>query len=96
MARVTIETVEQMARLARLALTREECASYARQLEQVLEYADSIQKLDISDVPPMSHAGTASVLREDVEASRLPREVATAAASDADDGLFRVPRVIPG
>ncbi len=96
MARVTLETVEQIARLARLSLSREECARFARQLEQILEYADSIQKLDTADVPPMSHAGTASVLREDVEAARLPREVATAAAPDADDGLFRVPRVIPG
>ena len=96
MARVTVETVDHVARLARLSLTPEERETFARQLDEVLAYAESIQALDTRDVEPMSHARTAEVLRDDAPEPELPRERALAAAPDASDGLFRVPRVIGG
>ena len=96
MARVTVDTVDHVAQLANLSLTPEERATFARQLDEVLAYAESIQALDTRDVEPMSHAGTSEVLRDDVPAPELPRERALAAAPDADSGLFRVPRIIGG
>ena len=96
MARVTVETVDHVARLAHLSLTPEEREIFARQLDEVLAYAESIHALDTRDVEPMSHAVTAEVLRDDVPAPELPRERALAAAPDADGGLFRVPRIIGG
>jgi aspartyl-tRNA(Asn)/glutamyl-tRNA(Gln) amidotransferase subunit C len=96
MARVTAETIEQVARLARLSLTADEKETFARQLDQILVYAERIQALDTSGVEPMSHAGEASALRDDIESPCLPRERAMLAAPDAQDGLFRVPRVIGG
>jgi aspartyl-tRNA(Asn)/glutamyl-tRNA(Gln) amidotransferase subunit C len=96
MARVTVETVEHVARLARLSLTTEERETFARQLDQVLTYAESIQALATEGVPPMSHAPAAGRLREDEPADSLPRERVQAAAPDAAEGLFRVPRVLPG
>src|SRR6266508_690357 len=59
MPKVTVETVDHVARLARLSLTDEERALFARQLDQSLEYAESIQSLDTDAVEPMSHALTA-------------------------------------
>jgi len=96
MARVTVETVDHVARLAHLSLTPEEREIFARQLDEVLAYAESIHALDTRDVEPMSHAVTAEVLRDDVPVPELPRERALAAAPDADSGLFRVPRIIGG
>ncbi|PYQ12632.1 MAG: Asp-tRNA(Asn)/Glu-tRNA(Gln) amidotransferase GatCAB subunit C [Acidobacteria bacterium] len=96
MARVTIETVDHVARLAHLSLTDEERQTFARQLDEVLAYAESIQALDTRDVEPMSHAGGSEVLRDDTPLPELPREQALAAAPDADGGLYRVPRVIGG
>lgn len=96
MSRVTIETVEHVARLARLSLTREECLTYARQLDGVLDHAASIESLDLADVPPMSHAGAPGALREDVVRAAHVDGDAFAAAPDADSRLFRVPRVLPG
>ena len=46
MPRVTPATVEHVARLAQLSLTAEERETFARQLDQVLAYAESIQALD--------------------------------------------------
>ena len=95
---VTVETVDHVARLARLSLTAEEREAFARQLDQVLAYAESIQALDVTGVEPMSHAAATEVFREDVVGQCLPRETVLAAAPDADpeSGLFRVPRVLGG
>ena len=93
---VTAATVDHVARLAHLSLTAEERESFARQLEQVLAYAESIQALDVTGVEPMSHAAARETFREDVVRQSLPRDAALAAAPDAGDGLFRVPRVLGG
>lgn len=94
MAQATIETVEQVARLARLSLTADEKQLFARHLEQILAYAQSIQGLDVSSVPPMSHAATSEIFREDQEAPGLDRTTVLEAAPDAADALFRVPKVL--
>lgn len=96
MARITVETVDHVARLAHLSLTPEERETFTRQLQEVLAYAEAIQSLDTADVEPMSHAGSASPLREDTPEPGLPRDEALRAAPDPAEGLFRVPRVIPG
>lgn len=95
MLRVTVETVEHVARLARLSLTDEERQTFARQLDQILAYAESIQSLDTSGVEPMSHAGGGHAFRADMARDAGLRNEVLAAAPDAADGLFRVPRVLP-
>ena len=62
----------------------------------MLAYAESIQALDTTGVEPMSHAAARETFREDVAREGLPRAAALAAAPDADDGLFRVPRILGG
>jgi aspartyl-tRNA(Asn)/glutamyl-tRNA(Gln) amidotransferase subunit C len=96
MPRVTLETVDLVAKLAHLSLEPAEREALARHLQQILAYAETIQSLDTSAVQPMSHAGTASPLREDVALPSLSRDEALGPAPDAADGLFRVPRVIGG
>ncbi|MCG6924575.1 MAG: Asp-tRNA(Asn)/Glu-tRNA(Gln) amidotransferase subunit GatC [Acidobacteria bacterium] len=96
MARVTVETVDHVARLAHLSLTEEERETFARQLDQILAYAESIQELDTGDVPPMSHALAGGRFRADVPHEGLDREALLASAPDSAEGLFRVPRVIGG
>ena len=94
MPKVTAETVDYVAKLAYLSLSEEERATFAQQLDEILGYAESIQSLDVESVPAMSHAGTAERFREDAPTESLPRQRAIAAAPDAADNLFRVPRVI--
>jgi aspartyl-tRNA(Asn)/glutamyl-tRNA(Gln) amidotransferase subunit C len=96
MARISVETVDHVAKLAQLSLSTEERETFARQLQDVLAYAESIQALDIAGVLPMSHAGSCSPLRDDEDRPSLPSEKALEAAPDAASGLFRVPRVLGG
>jgi aspartyl-tRNA(Asn)/glutamyl-tRNA(Gln) amidotransferase subunit C len=96
MPKVTVETVGRVAKLAHLSLTPEERATFARQLDEILAYAESIGSLDTEPVPPMSHAGTAERLREDAPRGGIPQKQVLASAPDPADRLFRVPRVIGG
>jgi aspartyl-tRNA(Asn)/glutamyl-tRNA(Gln) amidotransferase subunit C len=94
MPRVTTDTVDYIANLARLSLRADERETLARELDQILEYAASVQSLDTSGVAPMSHARVDASLRLDVPTGSLAHETALASAPDSADGLFRVPRVI--
>jgi aspartyl-tRNA(Asn)/glutamyl-tRNA(Gln) amidotransferase subunit C len=94
MPRVTVDTVDHVARLARLTLTDAERHTFAHQLDEILAYAESIRLLDTTAVEPMSHAGAASPLREDTQRPGLERDQVLASAPDPADGFFRVPRVL--
>lgn len=95
MARVTVDTIEYVARLAHLSLDDEERRTFAQQLDEILTYAESIQALDTGQVAAMSHAGTQEAWREDVPRPGLKRERVLEQAPDPAQGLFRVPRVLP-
>jgi aspartyl-tRNA(Asn)/glutamyl-tRNA(Gln) amidotransferase subunit C len=95
----TPDDVDRIAELARLALTGEERALFSRQLADILRYAEQIQIVDTTGIPPTSHAcASAESLREDQERPGLTRDDALAAAPAADRqaGLFKVPRVLGG
>jgi aspartyl-tRNA(Asn)/glutamyl-tRNA(Gln) amidotransferase subunit C len=89
--------IEAIAALAHLRLDDQEIELYAHQLGEILEYANQVQRIDTTGVPP-----TASVVtrheadRPDTLQPCLDRASALANAPDAnhDAGLFKVPRVI--
>jgi aspartyl-tRNA(Asn)/glutamyl-tRNA(Gln) amidotransferase subunit C len=93
----TRERVAAIAALANLELSRGEIEMFARQLADILAYAEEIQRADTTQVPPTSAVMTpTSVERDDVVRPSLDVAEALANAPDAalDAGLFRVPRVI--
>jgi aspartyl-tRNA(Asn)/glutamyl-tRNA(Gln) amidotransferase subunit C len=93
----TREDVERIARLARLELTEHEKALLTPQLSSFLAYAEHVQEVATSGVPPTSHPlGMAGSWREDTSRPSLPRDEALAQAPEADlaAGLFKVPRVL--
>jgi aspartyl-tRNA(Asn)/glutamyl-tRNA(Gln) amidotransferase subunit C len=97
----TREQVNAIAALAHLELDAAEIDMFARQLGEILAYADEVQQVDTRSVPP-----TASVLTrapadrpDDVRPSLLPDEALgnapdPAPAPPMTPALFRVPRVI--
>jgi aspartyl-tRNA(Asn)/glutamyl-tRNA(Gln) amidotransferase subunit C len=96
---LTIADVERIAALAHLELTDEEKPLFARQLTDILHYAEQIQALDTSRVEGTAHVHAGgSAEREDEPGASLRVQDAIANAPDAavEAGLFRVPRVIGG
>jgi aspartyl-tRNA(Asn)/glutamyl-tRNA(Gln) amidotransferase subunit C len=89
------DDVAHVARLARLALTDEELERYTVQLGAVLEHAADVEALDTSGVPPTAHPlDLFNVLRDDLVRPSLDRDEVLAMAPDAEDGRFRVPRIL--
>ena len=54
MPRIDEKTVDAVARLARLQLGSDERTRFARELEAILAWAESLQALDTAGVPPMA------------------------------------------
>ncbi len=95
MAGISRDDVVHVARLARLDLTDEELDRFTGQLAAVLEHAADVAALDTSGVPPTAHPlPLVNVLRDDVPGPSLDREEVLAQAPAAEDGRFRVPRIL--
>ncbi len=89
--KLDLETVRNVAALARLDLTAEETERFARQLGDVLAYAERLQQIDTQDVPPTPYVlPLSNVIREDEPAPGLSTEEALANAPDRQGGFFRV------
>ena len=96
-AEFTREQVAAIAALANLALDPSELDLFAKQLGDILAYAEEVQRVDTTGVPP-----TASVVarhaadRADEVGPSLDPDTALANAPDpaVSAGLFKVPRVI--
>jgi aspartyl-tRNA(Asn)/glutamyl-tRNA(Gln) amidotransferase subunit C len=89
------EDVRHVARLARLDLSDEEVEALRPQLSDILAYAEQVGEVATADVPPTAHPyGLRNVYREDVPVDPLPHEEAMSTAPAAEDGRFRVPRIV--
>ncbi|BBL78254.1 aspartyl/glutamyl-tRNA(Asn/Gln) amidotransferase subunit C [Rubrobacter xylanophilus] len=91
---ISEEQVRHVAELARLGLTDEEVARMGGQLGAILDSIEKIRELDLEGVPPTANPlNLTNVLRPDEPRESLPREEALAAAPEAEDGMFAVPRI---
>ncbi len=96
MSGITREQVAHLAKLSRLALEDSELDSLASQLDVILDAVATISEVtDAADVRPTTHAvPLENVTRPDVVRPSLPPEKVLAGAPVAEDGRFRVPRIL--
>ncbi|MDT7539179.1 MAG: aspartyl-tRNA(Asn)/glutamyl-tRNA(Gln) amidotransferase subunit [Actinomycetota bacterium] len=96
MSEITRGEVAHLARLARLALDDDELDRLASQLDVILGAVAKIGEVgDAEGVQPMTHAvPLENVMRPDVVVASLPRDDVLAGAPAAEDGRFRVPRIL--
>jgi len=87
--------VSYIAKLAKIELTPEETERFSTDLNQVLEYVAQLEKWDTSKVEPMYHPLPAfDAVRGDQPGVSLSNEDALLNAPAAEDGQFRVPKVV--
>lgn len=80
-----------MAELAKLRLTEAEVVQYAQQLSAILEYAEILQQVDTSQVPPTPYVlPLSNVMREDRPGPSLTNEAALVNAPAQANGFFKV------
>jgi aspartyl-tRNA(Asn)/glutamyl-tRNA(Gln) amidotransferase subunit C len=92
---ITRDEVAHLARLSRLALSDAELDHFAGQLDQIIASVARVQEVAAEGIPPMTHAvPVVNVLRADVEVPCLPPGLALSQAPAAEQGRFRVPRIL--
>lgn len=95
MPTISRDEVAHLARLARLAVTEEELDLFAGQLDVILGAVARVSEVAAADIPPTSHAvPLTNVFRDDVPRAGLTQQQALAGAPAAEDGRFRVPRIL--
>jgi aspartyl-tRNA(Asn)/glutamyl-tRNA(Gln) amidotransferase subunit C len=88
--------VEKVAKLARIALTKEEKEKFQSQLSEILVFVSQLQEVDVSGVEPTAQVtGLEDVMREDVVEGCEPdvRDNLIKQMPDSKDGMLKVPAV---
>lgn len=88
------QTLEHLAKLARIELNPAEEEKLLKDLGEILEYFAELQKLDTTDVAPMT-GGTdlKNVFREDTERENTNRGAGVEAFPESENGFLAIPPV---
>jgi aspartyl-tRNA(Asn)/glutamyl-tRNA(Gln) amidotransferase subunit C len=87
--------VEQVAKLARLALEEEELDALTGQMDAILGYVEKLNSLNTDGIVPTAHAvPMENAFRADEVKPSIGVEKALQNAPAAGNGCFKVPRVI--
>jgi len=93
--KISKEDVIHVAYLARLELDEAAVEKFSYQIGTILDYVDTLNRLDTTGVSSTSHAiFLTNAFRDDEIRKHLDLELALSNAPEKDDGIFRVPRVI--
>ncbi len=89
------DTVQRIARLARLAMDDERLGPMVDELNAILNWVEQLGEVDVSDVEPLTGVGAHGLkMREDVVNDGGYPEDLTKNAPFADDHFFVVPKVL--
>ena len=92
---VTKSTIELIADLAQIDIPEQSSESYVRELSNILEMIQQMQKIDTSDTEPMSHPLDIQLrLRPDEVTEFDQSHELLQVAPTTEDGLYLVPKVI--
>lgn len=91
------ETVQNVAKLARLGLSEDDVETFGSQLSVILENIKILQEADVSHVSPTAHASRlANITRTDIARPSFPPQVLLANAPDQEDDSLKVNAVLEG
>lgn len=92
---ISKKDVDHVALLGRLELTEQERDMYTKQLNDILEHFQSLERLDTENVPPTAHVlPLKNIFREDWVGQHISREDALSNCPDRDENFFKVPRIV--
>jgi len=92
---VSKEDVKHIASLARLEFDEEELEKYTRNMADIVDFANSLASLDVSNVEPTNHIlDIKNVFRKDEVKSSFDREEILKNAPTKAGGCVSVPKVI--
>jgi aspartyl-tRNA(Asn)/glutamyl-tRNA(Gln) amidotransferase subunit C len=95
MSILNTETVLKIAHLARLNIDEQAAPKYVRELSNILDLVEQMNRVDTKQVEPMAHPLDVSQrLRADVISETNQRDLFQSIAPQVEAGLYLVPQVI--
>lgn len=87
--------VRQIADLARIDLSEEECKTFQGQLDSILGYIETLKNVDVEGIEPTAHASPVfDRIREDQARPGLEQTDLLRNAPESALGQIRVPKVV--
>ena len=87
--------LEYIASLSKLKFEGQELKNYTRQISDILEMIQQLQKVDTKKIKPMAHPMNMNQrIREDLVTEVNKRDEYQKNATDSKDGFYKVPKVI--
>lgn len=95
MSAISRDDVAHLAELAHIAMSDEELARMAGELDSIVDAIASVSEVAGENIPATSHPiPLQNVFRDDVVGQTLTQEEALQNAPDAQDGRFKVPAIL--
>lgn len=92
---ISKEEIIHIAKLASLNLTEEEISRYAKDMTDILEFAEVVNSLNTDSIKEtVGINGEYNVFRKDEVKQTISKEELLKNAPSQDDGMFRIPKVI--
>ena len=93
--KISLEEVEKVAELSRIALSEEDKKRFSNDLSNILDHVEKINKLDTSNVEPTAHIlDIHNVYRKDEVRESMPVEEIIKFAPKSRDNFIVVPKVL--
>lgn len=87
--------IDYVAKLANLELTTSEKTQLSAQLPRILEYVNTLSRVDTAGIEPLAHvAGLTNVWREDQTVPSLTAQEALANAKETHNDFFQVKAIL--
>ena len=95
MSRISNETIDKIAHLARLEFENEAKVEIAKDMNRMLEFVDKLNELNTDNVEPLIYmSNEVNVLREDEVRHDISQKEALQNAPKKDSDYFKVPKVV--
>ncbi len=95
MSRISNETIDKIAHLARLEFEDEAKVEIANDMNRMLDFVDKLNELPTDNVEPLIYMSReVNVLREDFVTQELTQKEALLNAPKKDSDYFKVPKVV--
>ena len=92
---VTKEQVKYIASLAKLKIAESELDAFTKEMEQIIEFANSLNEIDTEGIEPTAHIqGIENMLRQDGEPVQFDTNELLKNAPEKVDSCFCVPKVV--
>jgi len=98
MSSISKETIEHIAKLARIELTEKEKEKFSNELSSILNYVEKLNEVDTESVKAIQQiTGLNNITRSDIEIRNPKSEIRNNILNEASskkDNYFKVPKIL--